>query len=75
MAEADFSWFKTASFVGALVLVVLAFAMIAGGIYLLGDHSFNGVACIVGGMLAGGGAVYVYKNYQKKSEEKRYGKK
>ena len=74
MAESDFSWFKTASFVGALVLVILAFAMIAGGIYLMGGHSFNGVACIVGGVLAGGGAVWVYKNYQKKSDEKRYEK-
>ena len=68
MAEANFSWFKLASFVGALVLVVLAFATIAGGISLIGDgNTFRGVACIISGVLSGAGAVMVYKNYQRKT--------
>lgn len=75
MAESNFSWLKTASFVGALVLLVLAFVMVAGGVYLIGDaHTFHGVATIIGGLLSAAGAVVVYRNYQKKSDEKRYGK-
>ena len=74
MAEANFSWLKTASFIGALVLLVLAFVMIAGGAYLIDDgHALHGVATIVGGVLSVAGAVLVYKNYQRKSDKKRYG--
>ena len=72
MAEANFSWFKTASFVGAAVLVVLAFIMIAGGFRLIVDSSvLHGVACIIGGVMSGAAAVWVYNNYQKKSDEER----
>lgn len=67
MKECDFSWFKMASFFGALVLVVLMFMAIAGGIYLItGGMSYNGVACILGGVLLGAAAVWVYQNYQNK---------
>lgn len=74
MAESDFSWLKTASFIGALVLLVLAFVMIAGGAYLIeANHALHGVASIIGGGLSIAGAVAVYKNYQRKSDKKRYG--
>lgn len=75
MKESEIAWLKIASFVGALVLLVLAFVMIPGGVYLIGDgHTLHGVATIIGGLLSVVGAVVVYKNYQKKSDEIRYGK-
>ena len=68
MAESDFSWFKLASFFGAGLLALLCFIVIAGGISLIvGGNTFNGVGTIIAGALCGAGAVWVYRNYQKKS--------
>ena len=69
MAEATFSWFKLASFVGALVLAVLAFLLIGGGIYqIIGGQITYGVAGIAGGILSGIAAIGVYNNYQKQRD-------
>jgi len=66
MAEATFSWFKLASFVGALVLAVLTFLLVGCGIYqIIGGQIVYGVACIAGGILSGIAAIGVYNNYQK----------
>lgn len=68
MAESDFSWFKILSFFGVALLTFLCFVVIAGGIYLIiGGKAFHGVAVIVSGVLCGGLAVWVYRNYQKKT--------
>lgn len=76
MAEAQFSWLKTASFIGALVLAILAIVTIANGISTItnGD-AFRGIVSIIGGLVCGAGAAFVYLNYQRKSDEARYGKK
>lgn len=72
MAEANFSWLKIASFIGALVLVVLAFIGIASGINMvLADNAFYGAASIIGGIACGAIAVWVYRNYQEKSLKNR----
>lgn len=72
MAESTFSWLKLASFIGAVVLVILAFALIAGGIYqIVGGDSFHGVAGILGGLLSGIVALSLYHYYQRKSLENR----
>lgn len=66
MAESAFSWLKVASFIGALVLVLTAVMVFAGGIYLIGDgHAVNGVACFIGSVVCAACAVFVYRNYQK----------
>lgn len=76
MAEAEFSWFKLASFFGALVFVILAIVTIANGIITATEgDAFRGIACILGGMVCVAGAVAVYLNYQRISDESRYGKK
>ena len=68
MAESDFNWFKVASFVGALALVVVCFVVLATGFNLISDgQGFLGAMCVIGGLFSGVGAVMVYKNYQKKS--------
>lgn len=65
MAESNFSWLKVASFVGALLLLIIVIATIAGGVYLIGDgNTFRGIACILSGLLSGADAVVVYLNYQ-----------
>ena len=72
MAESDFSWLKLASFFGAGLLWVLAVLLIATGIRLItADTVFYGVATIVGGIVCIYASVLVYKNYQKKSLERR----
>lgn len=38
-------------------------------------NAFRGIACILGGLVCGAGAVAVYLNYQRISDESRYGKK
>lgn len=71
MAASDFSWFKLASFFGAALLAILCFATIAGGINLvIGGNAFNGVLAIVSGIICGGLAVLVYRNYQKKTSNR-----
>ena len=68
MAESDFSWFKLASFFGVAILMFACFVVIAGGITLITkDEAFNGAFTIVAGLLLGAGAVWVYRNYQKKT--------
>ena len=70
MAESDFSWFKIASFFGALVLVVLFFVMLGFGITnIIDGEKIYGGACIVDGLLSGGLAWWVYQNYQKKGNK------
>lgn len=70
MAEATFSWYKLASFVGALVLVVLALLLIGGGIYqIIGGQAVYGSASIIGGLAFGYLAWWVYNNYQVKSRQ------
>ena len=72
MAEAQFSWLKLASFLGALVLVVLAVVVISLGINLITDSKvFYGAASIASGVVCAVNAVLVYNNYQKKSLENR----
>jgi hypothetical protein len=74
MAESKFSWLKVASFIGALVLVILAIVTIANGIMTtVGGDALHGVFSIAGGLVCGACAVWAYKNYQKKSDESRYG--
>lgn len=66
MAECDFSWFKIGSFFGALALAIMCFILLSFGITtIVGGSAFYGVACIVAGIVFGGAAVWVYKNYQK----------
>ena len=68
MAESDFSWFKLLSFFGAAVLAFACFVVIAGGITLITKgEAFNGVFTIIAGLVLGAGAVWVYRNYQKKT--------
>ena len=72
MAEATFSWFKLASFLGALILVVLAVVVISLGINLIADGKiFYGVSSIASGVVCAVNAVLVYNNYQEKSLENR----
>ena len=72
MAESDFSWLKIASFIGALVLIVLTFITASNGISLMVNGSvFQGVVNILGGAVCLVGFILVYKNYQKKSLENR----
>lgn len=75
MAESEFSWLKFASFFGAMLLVVVCFILLGFGISTTGSGSaFYGITCIVAAVISGAAAVFVYKNYQKKSLERRYGK-
>ena len=75
MAESDFSWLKIASFFGAAILIVMCFVMLGFGINAIcGDDAFHGVISIFAALVCGAGAVIVYKYYQKKSIESRYGK-
>lgn len=68
MAESDFSWFKLASFFGAGLLLFACFIVIAGGIMLITKgEAFNGGFTIVAGVALGAAAVWVYRNYQKKT--------
>lgn len=75
MAESDFSWLKITSFVGALILVVLAIVSISSGINIITTgNTFYGVSSVFGGIVCIIGAILVYKNYQKKSLKDRYGR-
>jgi hypothetical protein len=76
MAESDFSLVKLISFLGSLVLIIVAFVAIGSGILMWTEgNAFRGIACILGGMVCVAGAVAVYLNYQRISDESRYGKK
>lgn len=68
MAEATFTWKKVASFVGALVLVVIAYLTISLGIQTIvdGGEKLYGVASIIGGTVCVIDAILIYLNYQKK---------
>ena len=68
MAESDFSWFKIASFFGAILLVFVFFVMMGFGINLIYSGSIlYGVMCIISSLVAGACAFLVYKNYQNKT--------
>ncbi len=68
MAESDFSWFKIASFFGAILLVFVFFVMMGFGINLIYSGSIlYGVMCIISSLVAGACALLVYKNYQNKT--------
>lgn len=68
MAESDFSWFKLASFFGVAILMFSCFVVIAGGITLITKgEAFNGAFTIAAGVILGAAAVWVYRNYQKKT--------
>ena len=72
MAESEFSWLKIASFIGALVLIILMVVTVSNGISLIVNGSaFEGIVNILGGAVCLIGAILVYKNYQKKSLERR----
>ena len=76
MAESDFSLVKLISFLGSLVLIIVAFVAIGSGIMMWTEgNAFRGIACILGCMVCVAGAVAVYLNYQRISDESRYGKK
>lgn len=76
MAESDFSLVKLISFLGALALIIVAFVAIGSGIMMWTEgNAFRGISCILGGMVCVAGAVAVYLNYQRISDESRYGKK
>ena len=69
MAECNFSWFKVASFVGALILAIVCIVMLGLGINMICEgNSFQGGVCVVSGLLSGGLAAWVYKNYQNKRQ-------
>jgi uncharacterized membrane-anchored protein len=75
MAESNFSWLKIASFFGAAILIVVCFIVLGFGINAIcANDAFHGVISIFAALVCGAGAVIVYKYYQKKSIESRYGK-
>ena len=75
MAESNFSWLKMASFFGVALLIVVCFIMLGFGINAIcGDDAFHGIISIFAALVCGAGAVIIYKYYQKKSIESRYGK-
>jgi hypothetical protein len=70
MAVSEFSWLKIASFIGALLLVVVCIITLATGISILSEGNvFRGVICTISALINGCGAVLVYKNYQEKSRQ------
>ena len=72
MAESEFSWKKLASFIGALVFVVLGIVTVANGIYLMTiGGGFEGAVNVICGIVCLACAVFLYKRYQKFSLEKR----
>ena len=67
MAEATFTWRKLASFVGALVLVVIAIVVISLGVNLITEgKEFFGISSIASGLVCVVDAALVYLNYQKR---------
>lgn len=67
MAEATFSWFKVASFIGALALVVITIVVVSLGINLISDSKIcYGAFSIASGIVCAANAVMVYNNYQNK---------
>ena len=75
MAEAEFGWLRMASFFGVALLTLVCFIMLGFGINAIcGDDAFHGVISIFAALVCGAGVVIVYKYYQKKSIESRYGK-
>ena len=75
MAESEFSLLKMASFFGVALLTLVCFIMLGFGINAIcADDAFHGIICVFAALVCGAGAVIVYKYYQKKSIESRYGK-
>lgn len=72
MAHADFSWRKVFSFVGAGLLVLVAFVTLAVGGNLLNiGQTFYGVMSITAGVVCFAFAVVIYRNYQRWAEKVR----
>lgn len=70
MAVSEFSWLKMASFIGALLLVVVCIITLATGISIIsGGNVFRGAFCTVSALINGYVAVLIYKNYQEKSRQ------
>lgn len=66
MAHSDFSWRKIFSFIGAAVLVFVAFVTISTGANLIYEGGiFNGIMTILGGASSIALAVVLYRNYTK----------
>jgi hypothetical protein len=75
MAHSDFSWRKLLSFIGAAVLVFVAFVTISTGANVIyNGHIFNGVMTCFGGASAIVLAVILYKDYQKWADENKSAK-
>lgn len=67
-----FSWFKLGSFFGVGLLVFVCFVAIPGGALLIkGGNAFNGVFAIIAGLVCLGLAVWIYRNYQKKTDGRK----
>lgn len=70
MAHAEFSWRKLFSFVGAGLLVLVAFVSLAlGGNLLNMGQTFYGVMSLATGVISFALAVVIYRNYQKWADE------
>lgn len=70
-----FSWFKLASFFGAGLLVFIFFVALAGGVFLVrSGRAFNGVFVILAALVCAALAVWVYRNYQKKTDKSKEGR-
>ena len=75
MANSDFSWRKVFSFVGAGLLVLVAFVTLAvGGNLLNMGQPFYGVMSLAAGVICFALAVVIYRNYQKWAKEKHNNK-
>ena len=71
MTEKKFSWFKAASFIGALLLVFTSFVVIGFGINQIAyDSAFFGIFTTISGLVCMVAAILVYRNYQKKDNER-----
>ena len=67
--ESDFSWFKIISFFGTGLAALLAFVNFgSGGILFKSGNGFNGFCTIISACAWVGVAIFLYKNYQKKSK-------
>lgn len=70
MAHSDFSWRKIFSFIGAAVLVFVAFVTISTGANLVYEGAaFNGIVTCFGGASSIALAVVLYLNYTKWADE------
>lgn len=70
MAHSDFSWRKIFSFIGAGLLIFVAFVTISTGANLIYEGGiFNGIVTCFGGASSIALAVVLYRNYTKWADE------